>query len=297
MSIFTYKSRVSSDPDSKNYGKFWTEEEVIQTFAPSDDSVNTVKDWLIDSGIHDSRITHSDNKGWLAFVATGEELEKLLHANFYQYEDSETGDTAVSTERYHVPKDITKHIDYITPGIRFPFLQKRGDALRQPLRIPTPPHIQAIIGANDTSCADAITPDCIAQLYQIPPVAIPPWPENTLGIFEEGDQYNQTDLDSYWSTYPSYGIPNGTHPLLASIDGGQSPGRRVFGESNLDFSLAFPIIYPQNITLFQTDDQHSAAFGRGLFNTFLDAIDGVNHNPTLLRLRIALHQKLILHLN
>ncbi|PCG93932.1 hypothetical protein PENOC_085330 [Penicillium occitanis (nom. inval.)] len=262
-----------SHPDSENYGKFWTEEEVTEMFAPSDESVNVVKAWLVESGIRDARITHSDNKGWLAFIATGEELENLLHADFYQYEDSETGHTAVSTERYHVPKHIKEHIDYITPGIRFPFLQKRN-ALKDPLRIPTPPHIQAKLATSAANCADAITPDCIAQLYQIPPVTIAPSPDNSLGIFEEGDQYNQTDLNSYWAAYPSYGIPNGTAPILKSIDGGTAPGSLVDGESNLDFSLAFPIVYPQNVTLFQTDDQYWSAFGQGLFNTFLDAIDG-----------------------
>lgn len=250
-------------------------------FAPSDESVNVVKAWLVESGIHGARITHSDNKGWLAFVATGDELENLLHADFYQYEDSETGHTAVSTERYHVPKNIKEHIDYITPGIRFPFLQKRN-ALKDPLRIPTPPHIQAKLTTSAANCADAITPDCIAQLYQIPPVTIPPSPDNSLGIFEEGDQYNQTDLNSYWAAYPSSGIPNGTAPILKSIDGGTAPGSLVDGESNLDFSLAFPIVYPQNITLFQTDDQYWSAFGQGLFNTFLDAIDGVCHCPIFL---------------
>jgi tripeptidyl-peptidase-1 len=48
------------------------------------------------------------------------------------------------------------------------------------------------------------------------------------------------------------------------------------GESNLDFQLAYPLIFPQNITLFQTDDRYYAATTgpeSGFFNTFLDGID------------------------
>lgn len=262
----------SSHPDSKNYGKFWTEEEVIEMFAPSDESVNAVKTWLIESGISDARITHSDNKGWLAFIATGEELQTLLHTDFYQYEDLETGDTAVSTEIYHVPKHIKEHIDYITPGIRFPLLQKRSaSAFENSIQIPAPLQIMSKLATGDADCADAITPECIAQLYQIPPVTVTPSPNNSLGIYEEVDQYNQTDLDLYWATYPSYHIPNGTAPIVDSIDGGTAPGPDTYGESNLDLSLAFPIIYPQNITLFQTSSS------QGLFNIFLDAIDGVSY--------------------
>lgn len=101
-----------------------------------------------------------------------------------------------------------------------------------------------------------------------------------MGIFEEGDYYTQEDLNSFFANFTSY-IPNGTHPILDSIDGGYAPTANLSqagGESNLDFELAIPIIYPQTTTLYQTDD-HYYAFGgngttTGIFNTFLDAIDG-----------------------
>ena len=51
------------------------------------------------------------------------------------------------------------------------------------------------------------------------------------------------------------------------------------GESDLDFQLAYPLIYPQTITLYQTDDLNYAtnpnSTSLGGFNTFLDALDGV----------------------
>jgi tripeptidyl-peptidase-1 len=50
----------------------------------------------------------------------------------------------------------------------------------------------------------------------------------------------------------------------------------------LDFSLAFPLVYPQPIQLFQTDDdptENNYVYG-GFFNTFLDAIDGSYCNFT-----------------
>lgn len=44
----------------------------------------------------------------------------------------------------------------------------------------------------------------------------------------------------------------------------------------MDFELAYPLIYPQTITLFQTDDNNYANNGNysGYFNNFLDALDG-----------------------
>jgi hypothetical protein len=70
----------------------------------------------------------------------------------------------------------------------------------------------------------------------------------------------------------------GTHPTANFIDGANAPVNisDAGEESLLDFSLAYPIIYPQKITLFQTDDLYytTEVFTGGLFNTFLDAIDG-----------------------
>ncbi|OKL57999.1 Aorsin [Talaromyces atroroseus] len=267
-----------SHPDSENYGKFWSEEEVTQMFAPSDESVTAVKHWLTTSGIHDIRITHSENKGWLAFVASGDELENLLHADFYEYEDSHTGDKAISSERYHVPKHLKEHIDYITPGIRFPFLKKRSPdgAFKVPLRSPAPADLTKSLAFNTTSCDEAITPGCIAAMYQIPQTSGTPSPNNSLGIYETADVYSQSDLNNFFATYPSYGIPNGTAPILDAIDGASITSGIVAGESNLDFSLAYPIVYPQNITLYQVDDTYYAEVGSGggRFNTFLDALDG-----------------------
>lgn len=74
-----------SHPESKNYGKHWTAAEVNKFFAPTAETVQTVRDWLIQSGIASHRITVSDNKGWLAFDATVAEAEELLRAEYYEH--------------------------------------------------------------------------------------------------------------------------------------------------------------------------------------------------------------------
>lgn len=53
--------------------------------------------------------------------------------------------------------------------------------------------------------------------------------------------------------FPS--IPQGTHPTLNGIDGATAPAPNIefaFGESDLDFQISYPLIFPQTITLFQT---------------------------------------------
>jgi len=98
-----------------------------------------------------------------------------------------------------------------------------------------------------------------------------------MGIFEDlNDVYNQNDLNLFFQNlYPT--IPQGTHPKLEAVDGAVAPAPAANGdESLLDFQLAYPIVYPQTIVLFQTDDPVVEANYNynGFLNNFLDAIDG-----------------------
>lgn len=80
-------------------------------------------------------------------------------------------------------------------------------------------------------------------------------------------------------TNNSSDIPTGTHPIHRLIDGAQAPAKsqlKAGPESNLDFQISYPLIWPQNSVLFQTDDpvyQQNYTY-KGFLNNFLDAIDG-----------------------
>ena len=134
-----------------------------------------------------------------------------------------------------------------------------------------------------STCDQAITPACIAALYQIPPTnkTEKPVKGNAIGIFEsEAEYYAQKDLNLFFKNFTKY-IPKGTHPKLAAIDGGHGRTKNISnagGEVDLDLQLAYPIVYPQSITLYDVDDklyqqEDNITYTFG-FNTFLDALDG-----------------------
>jgi tripeptidyl-peptidase I len=54
-----------SAPDSPNYGNHWTAGKVATTFAPSKETVDTVKEWLGSTGIHPDRVKTTAGKVWL----------------------------------------------------------------------------------------------------------------------------------------------------------------------------------------------------------------------------------------
>jgi tripeptidyl-peptidase-1 len=99
-----------------------------------------------------------------------------------------------------------------------------------------------------------------------------------MGIFEDlGDVYSQADLDLFFLAF-AQSIPQGTGPKLEAIDGAQAPVSVLNAgpESDLDFQVTYPLIYPQGTVLFQTDDPvYEANYTfPGFLNNFLDALDG-----------------------
>jgi tripeptidyl-peptidase-1 len=241
---------------------------------------------LIENGIPAKRITHSDNKGWFAFYATAEEAEQLLRTEYHEYEDSETGGIIPACDEYHIPKSIRHHIDYVSPGIKLlapvesHHQQKRKAVAKRNKDLSERGLSHGLLQVNSQfhpdpddlkTCDVAITPACVAALYNIPK-GYHHDESNSMGIFESELQfYTQKDLDSFFTNYTHY-IPNG----------GQQATEDLFeagGEVNLDLMLAYPIIYPQTITLYQVDDfivqaDQLDTYTYG-FNTFLDALDGV----------------------
>ncbi|QKX58260.1 uncharacterized protein TRUGW13939_05381 [Talaromyces rugulosus] len=301
-----------SHPESENYGKHWSPEDVIKAFAPSDETVSKVKSWLVDSGIPADRVTHSDNQGWLAFFATPDEAEDLLQTEFHEFEDSVTGGVTPACDQYHVPHHIKDHVDYITPGIRLlapvddsqqfkseDMIRVRRDnekksrsaRIMHSLRTQADESIVETMlqsknaegkGSDLSTCDVAITPACIAALYKIPENKRKPHPNNSLAVFESELQfYLQEDLDLFFANFTKQ-IPKGTHPIAANIDGGQQATTDPYqagGEVNLDLMLAYPIVYPQTIVDYEVDDflvqsNPNDTYNMGGFNNFLNALDG-----------------------
>ncbi|KAK5116014.1 hypothetical protein LTR62_000470 [Meristemomyces frigidus] len=295
-----------SHPDSANYGKHWTAQQVIDAFKPSQNTVQTVQQWLEDSGI--TGVTLSDNKAWLAFHATVEQAEKLLRTEYHEYEDVHTGGVLPACDQYHLPRHIQQHVDYITPGIKLLApegiassshdipLTKRGDSEGEiglhrnskSVARTRGPHVRKPkagppVNASDLSiCDQVITPACVAALYHIPMSNLTsPNANNSLGIFEAEIQFwDQTDLNLFYANFTPT-IPNNTHPISLNIDGGRAQTNysdEGGPESMLDLELAYPIVYPQNITVYNVDDIHYQTWPNDTytwgFNTLLDAIDG-----------------------
>ncbi|KAF3024282.1 hypothetical protein E8E14_013162 [Neopestalotiopsis sp. 37M] len=291
-----------SHPSSPKYGQYLTASEIHELFAPAEEAVSSVKEWISSFGIDPSRIIHSDNKGWLAFDASASEVEAMFDTEFYEYSHDESGKLRVGCDEYSVPEHLLQHIDFIKPGVKMMPVTKRN--------VPSPGHKKRFsrgpkkpagrvslkespFGSWDfkaaaastlpddlQGCGQNITPPCYRALYDIP---IPDGavPGLGVGVYEQGDYFAKGDLDESYAAYAPW-VPEGTYPIPALVDGAQYDFPQnatdwVGGEANLDIFIAQALTYPQNVTLYQVDDQiyePEEVATTNLFNTFLDALDG-----------------------
>ncbi|KAK4495689.1 hypothetical protein PRZ48_012957 [Zasmidium cellare] len=284
-----------SHPDSERYGRHWSAEEVHEFFAPAEEAAEDVKAWLMNSGIDASSIMHYENKGWLALNVSASKAEQMFKTEYFEYEHKgrQSEGVKVGCDDYHLPEHIAKHIDYITPGIALSSNMIKSKVKRDwphhwgPGHRPPgphewkPPHQPWHLppGAGDLpkelqGCSANVTPTCLRALYGIPK-ATRKDNINSLGLYESGDTYSQQDLNLFFQHYAT-NVPQGTHPTLNSVDGGQAPVAPDSvvntGESDIDMDIAFSLVYPQTVTLYQVDDLNNGEVDG--FNNFLDALDG-----------------------
>ncbi|KAF3797037.1 Aorsin [Colletotrichum gloeosporioides] len=297
-------------PDSPNYGKHWTHDEIVEMFAPRQESIALVMQWLESEGIHRGRVALSKGRNWVQFNGTAGEVERLLKTEYHVYKH-EQGHTHVACDKYHLPEHLVDHVDIITPSVHFD--QKLGQQRKNTKHELTEEHVEelkrrqlkkreltkrgingiknpSIVGNPDSGagpkqgavvqnalmsleqCDMMITPDCLRALYATPPGSLKN-SNNTLGIVEYTPQaFLQSDLDMYFKEFEPR--LEKTPPIVTLVGNAvvqtQNQSFRFNGESALDLEFAMAMIFPQTATLYQVGDINQGAS----FNNFLDAIDG-----------------------
>ena len=153
-----------------------------------------------------------------------------------------------------MPEHLQPHIDYITPGIKLtPVVKrtvktKRGTpyAAKSPIHVSVDQDSQGLTAADSTlppelqGCGANITPECIRALYGIPKATVAT-PGNSVGLYQQGSYFAESDVNLYFKAYASY-VPQGTFPINASIDGASysvdAASTLNSGEANIDIEMA-----------------------------------------------------------
>ncbi|KAH6642332.1 peptidase S8/S53 domain-containing protein [Boeremia exigua] len=260
-----------SDPDSPNFGKHWTAEQVANTFAPHPHASKTTLEWLQSSGVDLKRIKHSIGRNWVEFSATVEELEALLNTEYHYYQHKASGGFRIACDQYGLPQGVSKHVDFVMPTVQLDGLQP---VAQSKAAIQAPVNITGLFGT--TNCSSLITIDCLRAIYNLP-VGKYNHTGNQLGIAEWADYLYLPDLKTFFENFTNPKIPSDVVPEFISIDGGKPSNLSLAQEekvveSALDFQTAYSIIWPQQARLYQNGDSVNVD-SVGTFNIFLDALD------------------------
>ncbi|TFY61990.1 hypothetical protein EVJ58_g4155 [Rhodofomes roseus] len=288
-----------SHPESPNYGKHWTPAKVASTFRPTKESVDTVRTWLVESGVASERVKLGTGGSWIKVNVTIEEAERLLGTEYYVYQfgEDESHTHVACHEKYHLPEHVSKHVEIVSPTLHFDTKprgpagqwQKVGSrddasassnssahAIGQPgfgTSFPkTTGTVQGIIDQLE-NCDEQIVPNCLRALYDFDYYPLVP-EKNSLAIVEYTPQaYNASDLDIFFGNFSPSQV--GQRPILYSIDGGyleteDGGGFYYNGESNLDLQYSMTLVGPrQPVQLYQAGDFYEGAS----FGNLLDALD------------------------
>ncbi|KAK7972919.1 tripeptidyl-peptidase sed2 [Apiospora saccharicola] len=256
---------------------------VIETFAPSQESVDVVTKWLVGAGMDPNRIQLSKGRNWLDFNATVGELEKLLKTQYFMFRHSRHGKHQIACDEYHHigHERLNNRVSMDTEQVNE--LKKRGlDSGGRPstgiqgsgLDGWSPKQGDFVENAMMTlnDCDKMLTLDCIRALYKIPKGDLAA-KNNSLGIVEYTPQaFLQSDLDLFNDQFePKL---KGKGPDVDLIDNAvvqtQNQSFQFNGESALDLQYAMGLVFPQQAKVFQVGDLvRGASFGN-----LLDAIDG-----------------------
>ncbi|KAJ6784771.1 hypothetical protein PWT90_05731 [Aphanocladium album] len=101
-----------ADPNSPNYGKWLSKEEVEKYTAPAEADVAAVKSWLASAGITDVAMPTND---WLEFSVPVSKMESLLGSKYEWFVNVETGQKVPRTKEFSVPQNLHSLIDVVTP--------------------------------------------------------------------------------------------------------------------------------------------------------------------------------------
>ncbi|KAJ7200325.1 subtilisin-like protein, partial [Mycena pura] len=268
-----------SHPESTTYGQHWSPAQVVDAFAPSDETVAAVKNWLIDAGLARDRLRLSPSRGWIAVNVTAAEAEELLHTEYHVYTHP-SGVAQLGCHSYSVPAHVQEHVDLIKPTIQFNH-HVRSPKFGKRSSTPLSTNIKSTIKTNGVkvntnpdlaTCDEVITLDCLRALYNFH-YTPSQTSRNTFGIVEFTPQaFLAADLDMFFANFSPSQV--GTRPIPVLIDGAivQTVNQSfdLNGESDLDLQYGMALTNPQPVQLLQTGD---IVEGAG-FDNWLDAVDG-----------------------
>lgn len=202
-----------SDPDNVDlYGQHMTRDEVNEFVKPTTESVAAVREYLARHGADKHTMTASPNSDFITAVMPAHLVERMFKTHYHVYKHAESGIEVTRATSYRLPSDVAEHIDFATPTVRFPVVQKSkvtGPAAG----------VRALKGFGGI-----ITPTILRELYKVPTTAQAADSSKNIQACASflGQFYSPSDLQTFFNMFDHEA--KGRTPSLFGPNTASQPG-------------------------------------------------------------------------
>jgi len=183
-----------SDPKHKRYGQYYKLEELKEKFAPAQDKVQKVVDYLKSQGVSQVSVSKLGDK--IRVVMPAKLAASILNTEFAQFRSLDKSDVTINrvTKPYHVPKEIADEVLLVDDILRFP-------SVRRPLRVAveqeqgtsTDPQFNSC----GSSCPQLTTPAVLETAYSFTRLNSSAASSSVSVAEFQGQYWDQTDIDNF----------------------------------------------------------------------------------------------------
>ncbi|KAI0635010.1 subtilisin-like protein [Trametes polyzona] len=265
-----------SDPDSPDYGKYLSKEEVEKFIAPKSKTLTAVNGWLEDNGLAARPLSHAGD--WLAVDVPVAKANELFNTNFSLFRHTATGADTVRTLEYSLPNVLQGHVDLVHPTISFPVPVVQSSLSRHAIPVTAR---DVVSRGLESVCGNGTIPACLQQLYDIPltPAVNKDLQLGVTGFFGNSAHYDW--LQTFLETYRPDMDP-ATNFSVFGIDGGDNDQNfPSVSEGELDIQYTVGLATGVPVTYYFVGIQNQD----GDLNGFLDEANvllGLDQPPQVL---------------
>jgi len=176
-----------SSPQSANYGKWLSIEQVTAQWKVPQDKIDAVVRYVQSFGASSEVLTNQDA---ITVTSTIGALETMMNTEFQTFESH--GIVVKRIVRpYYLPDEIASIVSLVDPMIRFPSTESKVKQVGSGASGNWPDFCGA-------TCKGYITPQVIRQQYNIDPAPTKPNTKSGIAVAEfQGQEFDYTDLDGF----------------------------------------------------------------------------------------------------
>ncbi|KZO90771.1 tripeptidyl peptidase A [Calocera viscosa TUFC12733] len=228
-----------SDPRHTQYGQHLSKHEVDELVRPHQMTAEAAAAWLAHHGIPEATISRNSAGDWISIQVPVRLAEAMLDTQYQEFTHDD-GSSVIRCTSWSLPADLHEHVEFIQPTTIFGRPKPHRSFIHY-----VPPGITL---SNPTNCSEAVTPDCIKQLYGIGSYRANASAPNRLGISGYLDSYaNMNDTTYFYKQFVPKAYEADFSFGVEFINGGlnSQSGAESSLEGNLDVeyggSMSFPI--------------------------------------------------------